>query len=198
MKYEYINEIEVPFEEKTFILPQDRIALFKNLVANYKVFLPGLKCIYAFLNFNSQNAIDYLIIFEGYTKDSGQKIILWDCPYLYSNKTVPAYRYIVRNNLHSQFFKFASESLCRMEYGKFLELIPSDMCNLSLDPNSSLYWKNPDNADQLVKAMMGISMEYTPKPGAPGVRIRFHKKDLKENTDGPGPSSTTPLAEGPN
>ena len=163
------------------------------LKTDYKVFLPGLTCIYAFLNFNSENPIDYLVIFEGYTKDTGQKIILWDCPYLYSNKTIPAYRYIVRDTLLSKFFQFISESLCRMEYGKFLELIQSDMCNLSIRPDSPLYWKNPDNSDQLVKAMMGISMEYTPKPGAPGVRIRFHKKDLKsEAPSNAGASPTGP------
>ena len=53
MKFEFEHEIQVPFEEKTFILPQPRIKLFQNLIENYKVFCPELKLIYAFLNFNS-------------------------------------------------------------------------------------------------------------------------------------------------
>ena len=51
MKFEFEHEIQVPFEEKTFILPQPRIKLFQNLIENYKVFCPELKLIYAFLNY---------------------------------------------------------------------------------------------------------------------------------------------------
>ena len=40
MKYTYDHELQIPFEEKTFILPQPRIKLFENLLANYKVFFP--------------------------------------------------------------------------------------------------------------------------------------------------------------
>ena len=40
MKFEFEHEIQVPFEEKTFILPQPRIKLFQNLIENYKVFCP--------------------------------------------------------------------------------------------------------------------------------------------------------------
>ena len=68
MKFEFEHEIQVPFEEKTFILPQPRIKLFQNLIENYKVFCPELKLIYAFLNFNSKNPIDYLLIFTGTRK----------------------------------------------------------------------------------------------------------------------------------
>ncbi len=180
MKYEYINEIQVPFDEKTFILPNDRIALFKNLLDNYKVFIPQLELMYAFLNFNSENPIDYLVIFKATEVRTGETIVVWDCPYLYSNKTIPAYRYIVRNGLHEKFFKYITESASRMPYAKFREFIPSNLCNLSFDPKSPLYWKKNENADTLVKAMMGISMEYVPKPGAPGVRMFAHKKDLIE------------------
>ena len=42
MKFEFEHEIQVPFEEKTFILPQPRIKLFQNLIENYKVFCPEL------------------------------------------------------------------------------------------------------------------------------------------------------------
>ena len=129
MKYEYDHEIDIPFEEKTFILPQPRIKLFENLIENYKVFCPELKLIYAFLNFNSKNPIDYLIIFTGTSK--GQKVLLWDVPYLYSNKTIPAYRYICKNNLFDQFFKFCEESMCRMNYERFIEFIPCNLCSPS-------------------------------------------------------------------
>lgn len=177
MKYVYDHELDIPFEEKTFILPEPRIKLFKNLIDNYKVFCPELKMIYAFLNFNSKTPIDYLLMFTA--KSNGQKVLLWDAPYLYSNKTIPAYRYICKHNLFEQFFKYSEESLCRMSYSKFEEFIPCNLCNLSLNPNDEKYWKNSDNADDLLSAMADLSLQYTPKPGQVGVTITKHtKKDM--------------------
>ena len=178
MKFEFEHEIQVPFEEKTFILPQPRIKLFQNLIENYKVFCPELKLIYAFLNFNSKNPIDYLLIFTGTSK--GEKLILWDAPYLYSNKTIPAYRYICKHNLYEQFFKFIEESLCRMSFIRFKEFIPSTLCGLSLDENDPKYWKNPENADTLLESMADLALQYTPQPGQAGVKIIPHKKDLNK------------------
>ena len=178
MKYIYDHEIQIPFEEKTFILQHPQIKLFQNLIDNYKVFWPELNLIYAFLNFNSKNPIDYLLIFTG--QSNGEKIILWDAPYLYSNKTIPAYRYICKNNLYEQFFKFAEESLCRITFAKFKEFIPSTLCGLSLDKDNSKYWKNPENADILLEAMSDLALQYTPQPGQAGVKIIPHKKDNKK------------------
>lgn len=178
VKYKYEHEIDIPLSEKTFILPQPRLKLFENLISNYGVFCPELKLIYAYLNYNSKTPVDYLVIFEGMSK--GEKIILWDAPYLYSNKTIPAYRYICRNDLYSDFFIFIRESLCRTSYSKFKEFIPSSLCELSFNPNDELYWKRPENADTLLKAMLELSLIYTPSPGQYGVRVIPHKKDLKD------------------
>ena len=175
MKYTFDHEIEIPLEEKTFILPQPRIKLFENLITNYKVFCPELKLIYAFLNFNSKTPIDYLVIFTATSK--GQRVLLWDAPYLYSNKTIPAYRYICKNNLFEQFFKYVEESICRMSYERFLEFIPCNLCGLSLDKNDPKYWKKQENADQLLAAMADLSLQYTPQPGQSGVTSRAHTKE---------------------
>lgn len=175
MKYTYDHELQIPFEEKTFILPQPRIKLFENLIANFKIFCPELKLIYAFLNFNSKTPIDYLLIFIGTSK--GKKVLLWEAPYLYSNKTIPAYRYICKNNLFEQFFKYVEESLCRMTYSKFEEFIPCNLCGLSLDPNSDKYWKKQENADTLLASMAELSLQYTPQPGQAGVTITRHTKE---------------------
>ena len=180
MNYEYVNEIHVPQEYKQFILPQDRIALFRNFLENFAVFLPSLKKVYAFLNFDSTLPIDYLIIYEGVNKNNGTGIILWDCPYLYSNKTMPAYRYIAANNMYQQFFQFMSDSMPRMEYAKFIELIPSNLCGLSFDKSSDKYWKDPNNAMTLAKTLSDLSMEYRPPIGSPSVKIRFNREDRRK------------------
>lgn len=176
MKYQYEHEIDVPFEEKTFILPEDRQALFTNLIENYKVFCPEMKLVYAFLNYNSEQPVDYLLIFSAFSH--GVKVCLWDVPFLYSNKTIPAYRYICRNNLYTQFFTFCRESLCRMSWDKFKDFIPSRFCNLSWDKDNIHYWKNPENSKALVQGMMDLSLQYTPKPGQCGVKVIPSKADM--------------------
>lgn len=175
MKYKYDHEIDIPFEEKTFILPEARIKLFQNLIDNYKVFCPSFQLLYAYLNFNSKNPIDYLLIFK-YT-DNRRRILLWDTPYLYSNKTIPAYRYICKNNLYDQFFKYCEESICRMPYDKFLEFIPCNLCGLSLNKNSDKYWMKEENADDLLHSMSELSLQYTPQPGHKGVTATSYTKE---------------------
>lgn len=176
MKYTYEHEIDVPFDEKKFILPQSRIKLFNNMIDNFKVYYPGLKLLYAYLNFNSETPVDYLLIFS-YDVDGESKAIYWQIPYLYSNKTLPAYRYICKNGLYETFFTFCMESMCKMPYEKFKEFIPSNLCNLSFDKTDSKFWKNPDNADILTKAMANLSLQYTPMPGHKGVKISAYSKD---------------------
>ncbi len=176
MKYKYEHEIDIPFDEKVFILPNDRQVLFNNLIENYKVFCPELKLIYAFLNFDSSQPVDYLLVFSA--TSHGDKVCLWDVPFLYSNKTIPAYRYICRNELYQDFFTFCRESLCRMSWEKFKEFIPSRLCGLSMDKDNILYWKKPENARTLVQGMMDLSLQYTPKPGQFGVKIIPSKADM--------------------
>lgn len=175
MKYTYDHEIDIPFEEKKFILPKPRIKLFNNLIENYKIFCPELNLIYGFLNFNSQTPIDYLLIFTA--QSSGHKVLLWDAPYLYTNKTIPAYRYICKNNLFETFFKFTEESMCRMSYDKFKEFIECNLCGLSNNPDSPLYWKKQENGDQLLSSMAELALQYTPQPGQTGVTSRRHTKE---------------------
>ena len=177
MKYTYAHQLDIPLKEKQFILPQPRIDLFKNLIDNYKVFCPELKLIYAYLNFNSKHPIDYLLIFTATSK--GNKVLLWDAPYLYSNKTIPAYRYVCKNNLYDQFFKYCEESLCRISYSKFLEFIPCNLCGLSLNPKNPKYWADQNNADILLGAMSELSLQYTPQPGdSKVIAVKYTKEEM--------------------
>lgn len=176
MKYTFEHEIEVPFEEKVFILPEPRIKLFHNLIENYKVYCPQLKMIYACMNYNPDLKVDYLLIFTATV--NGVPVVFWDCPFLYSNRAIPAYRYICRNGLHEQYFTFCMESICRTIKKKFDEFIESGLCGLSLDKNSPLYWKKPENSNKLIEAVTELSMEYVPDPSIKGVRVAFHKKDV--------------------
>ena len=156
------KEIDVPMEERILVYPKQRQQLFLNLVENYKIFCPNLKMIYAALNFDSELKIDYLVIFE--TVKKGKSFIVWDCPFMYTNRAIPAYRYAVKNNLHKEYFDTCLGHLCQMDRGKFTEFLNSSLCgNLSTNPNSTAYWKSQDNAHALMKGMSEMGLLYIPE-----------------------------------
>ena len=155
-------EFDVPMEERLMIYPKQRQQLFLNLVENYKIFLPNLKMIYAALNFDSELKIDYLVIFEAYKK--GKPFILWDAPFIYTNRAMPAYRYAVKNNKHKEYFDTCLKHLCQMERDKFTQFLTSDLCgHLSINNKNSSYWKSPDNSNELMKGMSELGLQYVPE-----------------------------------
>ena len=157
-----INEIDVPMEERLMVYPKQRQQLFLNLVENYKIFLPNLKMIYAALNFDAELKMDYLVIFE--SSKNGKPFILWDAPFAFTNRSVPSYRYAVKNSLHKEFFNTCLAHLCQIERGKFIEFLNSSLCGkLSIDSKSDLYWKSPANSQKLMKGMSELGLLYVPE-----------------------------------
>ena len=156
------KEIDIPMEERLMIYPKQRQQLFLNLVENYKIFCPNLKMIYAALNFDSELKIDYLVVFESTIK--GKPFIIWDSPFAYTNRSIPSYRYIVKNKMHKEFFEMCLNHMCQMERDKFIQFINSSLCgNLNTNSNSPQYWKLPDNSNELMKGMSGLGLLYVPE-----------------------------------
>lgn len=150
-----------PQEERLFVYPEARQKLFINLVENYKIFCPELQIIYAALNYDSELKIEYLIIFH--TVLEGQEVIMWDCPFLYSNRAIPAYRYAVKRSMHSEFFTECKAHLCMIPQDKFIQFLGSYLCGeLSLDPEDERFWKNPSMMGDLMRGMSEMSLQYRP------------------------------------
>lgn len=156
------KEIDVPIEERLIVYPKQRQQLFLNLVENYKVFCPNLKMIYAALNFDSELKMDYLLLFEASMK--GKQFILWDSPFIYTNRSIPSYRYAVKNKLHKEFFDTCLNHLCQIDKSKFIEFLGSQLCgHLSTNSNDPKYWKSPDNLHALLKGMSELGLLYVPE-----------------------------------
>lgn len=156
------NEFDVPMEERLLVYPKQRQQLFINLVENYKIFCPHIKMIYAGLNFSSELKIDYLVIFESMKKN--KPFILWDCPFIYTNRSIPSYRYAVKNNLHKDYFNTCLSHFCQMDGEKFYEFLGSSLCGeLSGNVNSPKYWKLAENSEALMKGMSEMSLLYIPE-----------------------------------
>lgn len=156
------KEIDIPIEERLMVYPKQRQQLFLNLVENYKIFCPNVKMIYAALNFDSELKIDYLVMFESVQK--GKTFIIWDSPFMYTNRSIPAYRYVVKNNMHDKFFESCTNHFCQMERDKFIEFLNSDLCgNLTTDPKDTDYWKLANNSHRLMKGMSEMALMYIPE-----------------------------------
>ena len=179
---------DVPMEERLYVLPDARQKLFINMIENFKVFCPDIQLIYGAMNFNEDLKVDYLVIFKVMVEN--REIILWDNPVLYTNRTIPSYRYAIRNNEHQAFFMECRAHFSQISIGKFYEYLQTDHChNLSLDPKSPNYWKNPNNSEKLISGMSELAIQYTPKgfrnPIKPtddmlsplGVMMKYGKKE---------------------
>lgn len=152
----------VPEEERLFVTPSARQSLFINLVENYKVFCPNAEMIYAALNYDSDLKIDYLVVFS--TRVNDKSVVLWDTPYLYTNRAIPAYRYAVKTNQHAAFFKECMKNFKQIERERFIEFLGSDYCHgLTLDHDSPNYWRNPENAPALMEGIVDLALVYIPK-----------------------------------
>lgn len=159
-------ELEVPQEELFFITPDERKKFFLNLVENFKLYCPKLKMIYGALNYDSSLMVEYLTIFETTTEigSVSRDMIVWDSPYLYTNRALPAYKYAVRTGQHEKYFNMCAAHMAVIPRAKFSEFIVSDLCgNLSFDKNSDRHWKKPENAKRLIKGMSELSIQYVPR-----------------------------------
>lgn len=162
MGFDGHETFDVPEEERMFILPSARQKLFINLVENYKVFCPNINMIYAALNFDSELKVEYLVIFEAIVK--GKQVVLWDAPYLFTNRAIPAYRYAVKTNQHQAYFTECMKNFKQIEKERFIEFLGSEYCGeLTLDHDSEKYWRLPENAPSLIEGIVDLALLYIPK-----------------------------------
>lgn len=156
-KYKKLN---IPKEEKLFILPDPRKKLFKDLLNEYSKRYPSFKLIYANLNHDAELPIDYILIFI--TEINANEIILMETPYLYSDRTIPGYRYCKRENQVDLFFEEASELMTRMPYDRFVEYLNA-MLELSVDENSDNYWKASKNMKAVTEGILTLASRFRRK-----------------------------------
>jgi len=156
-KYKKLN---IPKEEKLYILPGPRKKLFKDLLSEYEKRFPNFTLTYANLNHDSTLPIDYVLIFT--TKINGNDIIIMETPYLYSDRTLPGYRYCKRENQLDLFFEEAGELMTRMPYDRFVEYLNA-MLELSVDEKSDNYWKAPKNIRVFTEGILTLASRFRRK-----------------------------------
>lgn len=154
------KKLKIPKEELRFIMPDARKKLFLDMLNEYKKRAPELKLQYVYYNTDSSFSIDYLIIFRA--KTANGNVIVFDIPYLYTDRTIPGYRYCKKNDILDDFFYEAQNLMTSLSEVRFYEYL-NMMVGLSTDKNSDLYWKDPKNAIQLAKGLSDLSLRFVRK-----------------------------------
>jgi len=178
--------LDIPLNEKAFIKPNIRQALLVEIMSEYKKRFPMLKLWYAMMNTNPKIAVDYVLLFKTINVKGDLPLIVYDIPVLYSNRTVPGYRYCKRMHIEDDFFKESSASLVTLSEEKFIEFVengiiyekivpvaienetftkPHDSniyqyCKLSNDPKSEFFWKNPKYSDIVLQGLLDLSLRF--------------------------------------
>ena len=151
--------LNIPMEEKEFIDPRIRPKFFMDLIQNYQSRYSNLKLIYAYLNTDPLVPIDYVVIFSTRNVGDTADLIVYDAPLLYNDRSLPGYRYCKRLQIENDFFKEATNYMVTLPLVRFNEYI-NVMLNLSVEPNSELYWKKTEHSEKFIKGILDLSLRY--------------------------------------
>lgn len=158
---------------------EDRDTYFNDIITKIREKMPALKIIYANnmtgakLNPDHPSP-DFLLIMSGVMTSSDPKnpdrhVIIIDAPPVFTERSIAGWTMAVEAGNMQGYFDYMLEKALRIDRRKFHEYI-TVMCNLSLDPESELYWKRPENTDKLVKELMELYLRYN----TPGERQKMN------------------------
>lgn len=158
-KYKKLN---IPIDEKLYILPDVRAKLFNHLIKEYGKRFPDYKLIYGLLNNNASPtmAIDFMLIFE--YRVQNKNVILIEIPFQYSDRTIPGYRYCLREGLINDYFEEAGELMVRLPAYRYYEYLNLRL-NLSDNPDDPLYWRKKEHSEKLIEGLVDLSLRFTRK-----------------------------------
>ena len=151
--------LNIPLDELNFIHPDHRPKFFMDLINNYKERYPTLKLKYAYLNTDPKQPIDYIVLFQTKNLDNTLDLMVFDSPMLYSDRSLPGYRFCKRTGIEDDFFKEAINSMVSISLIRFNEFI-NTMLNLSINPSDERYWRKPEFAESVSKGLLDLSLRY--------------------------------------
>lgn len=156
------KKLVIPIDEKLYIMPDVRAKLFSKLLQDYAKYYPKYKLIYGVLNnkATATMAVDFMLIFE--YKVGNNNVILIEAPFQYSDRTIPGYRYCLREGLIQDYFEEAGELMVRMPAYRFYEFLNLRL-DLSDNPESEDYWKREEHAEKLTEGMVDLSVRFVRK-----------------------------------
>lgn len=153
--------LRVPMNERTFIRPDVREKVFKEIANGYKKRF-NIKLLYAFLNTNPEFQLDYGVIYKARSDDGIHDVIVFDMVPIYSDRCTPVYLYYKKLKKEDNFFNFGIEEMVNIDPNRFYEFLKV-RCLLDRDKNSENYWKNPKHAEEMCDELLNLSLPYVRK-----------------------------------
>ena len=162
---------------RSIAIAPSRDKYFMDLINQYKTRYPGMKLIYA--NNTTGNQVhdkptaDFVLIFkvQAIPKPSSlakvpKTFIMLECPLQFSDRSLAGWTMAVEQNNMDGYFQYMIDTAARLSWDRFQEYIEA-IALLSLDKNSDLYWKKPENSEAFTSRIMQLCAQYNPsKPGS--------------------------------
>lgn len=155
------KKLKIPASELTFIKPDIRQKAFKEIYTTYQNKF-GMKLLFAYLNTDSSQIIDYILVFKAKDSTGKTDIVMYDAVPAYSDRSTPGYVYCKRHGIVDDFYQEGIDSMVLLSQDKFNEFVDLGL-RLSRDKNSDLYWKNPNNIKDLISGLMDMSFHFKKK-----------------------------------
>lgn len=153
------DKMKIPLEELAWIEPGPRSRLFMDLVEQCKIRFPGLKLIYAAMNYDTSLLCDFLLVFE-FINDN-KRGVYFTAPFIYTTLAIPGYRFAKREGKLDQWFNELFDSFTKANYRIFFEYLQSRGFGIFKGDENS--WKDPDNFKKLAETLIEQQLLYRSK-----------------------------------
>jgi hypothetical protein len=154
------KKLKIPREEKLYISKEIREALFLDLINVYQEKCQAMTLVYAYINTDSSKPLDYILLFRTRNTANTTDLIVYDAPLLYSDRSIPGYRYCKRTGIVNTFIEEAVASMVRLSEYRFREFIELSTGLEYIDEGENS-WMNAEYATIVADKLLELSTRYT-------------------------------------
>lgn len=159
------KKLGIPYQaRRKMITPEIREKVFREIVATYQSKY-GLKCMYAFLNTDTELIADYAAVFSVRNDMDTMDLVVYLIPPAYTDLSTPGYRYCRANKIAAKWYQYGIDNMITLSKANFYGFIIQTL-KLSLDKNSPAYWKRPENYFVVLTGLLDLSHLYNKDPRA--------------------------------
>lgn len=156
------SELNIPLQYlMQFISKEMRVELFKHIANGYVREFPQLRRLIAYLNWDEELNLDYLILFKANNRQN-KKFILYDMVSFGNMRSIPGFRYCVLNDKSKDFFVKGFKNMVPLEEDQFASIM-IDTLGLSFNHSDANYWKKCESISKMIPHLTEIAKCYNPQ-----------------------------------
>lgn len=157
---------------RTMAILNDRDKYFMDLIRKFREKYPNLKIIYANnlvgarLNPEHPTA-DFVIVAKGLIKSKDPRLpdrsmLYMDAPMIFTDRSLAGWTIAVESGNMDGYFRYMMDKALRIPSYQFANFLQTQAL-LSLDKNSPLFWKKPENTEKFTKELEWLYARYNKK-----------------------------------